>query len=167
MLITWAGKSWKINPLPASAALHVARVSDSHPEAVSEAVEELLYAAGLDIAEVVLSLVEARGADSLQALIALVLSAGTVRPPEASVALARVAVTRWSTVRARLILAGIPDPLRALPSLTALLDFVEHLILEGISEEQDREQYMREMYRGSALDAPPGWEDGAELNGIL
>jgi hypothetical protein len=46
-------------------------------------------------------------------------------------------------IRGRLIMAGIPDPLRQLPDMHALLDVVEVIITEHMSPEQLDTYYER------------------------
>ena len=58
----------------------------------------------------------------------------------------------WRTVRLKLALAGISDPM-ALPTAHMLLDLVEHLILESFAsnkpaeEEAKRDQFYNALYR--------------------
>lgn len=58
----------------------------------------------------------------------------------------------WRTVRARLVLGGLGDPLRAIGSLPALLDVVEHLVTEAKANQGgDALQHLYfELYRPDA-----------------
>lgn len=66
--------------------------------------------------------------------------------------------------------AGIKDPLRELPDMHAILDFVEVLWTEHMDAEQ-LEKFTRDMYREPTIDtasgelvaAPPGFEAEDEL----
>lgn len=68
-------------------------------------------------------------------------------------------------------MAGIADPLRDLPDLYALIDITEHMLLESMEKDQDREQYWLKMYRpqpglspGTGTDRlPPGWSAEDEM----
>lgn len=63
------------------------------------------------------------------------------------------AVKNWRTIRARMIMAGIPDPLRSLPDLHAVLDVTEMLLQENMTK-KDLDSYMSQMYRPVTLS---GW----------
>lgn len=57
--------------------------------------------------------------------------------------------------------------MRQLPTMYALCDVVEALILEGCKDQKERDDYMRRMYTPLAsLDdpdaPPPGWSEGVE-----
>lgn len=59
-------------------------------------------------------------------------------------------------------MAGIADPLRQLPDLYALLDVTEHMLLESMEKDSDRESYWLKMYRPRP-GAIPGDEGGRKL----
>lgn len=102
-------------------------------------------------------------------LIELIVQEHSARPFHVCVTLSATAVQQWPQVRGRLVLAGVADPLRELPSLWALLDAVESLILEGMQKEEDQKKYYSRVYtppigtlsRSSA--PPPGWAAEDEM----
>ncbi|WNM68781.1 hypothetical protein SEA_SOOS_51 [Gordonia phage Soos] len=53
---------------------------------------------------------------------------------------------------------GIADPLRQLPTLYALIDVTEVMILEGMEKDEDRERYWLRTYT-----PPPGTTTSGEL----
>lgn len=69
----------------------------------------------------------------------------------------------WRSVRAKLILAGIPDPLRQLPDLHALLDLVEAMALESMTAE-DRGKFHFQLYRPDPSEKPVGFEEEEQLD---
>lgn len=65
-------------------------------------------------------------------------------------------------------MAGIPNPLEQLPTLYALIDVVEIMILDSMEKQEEREQYRLRMYApppGSSLSGalPKGWSDEEEI----
>lgn len=79
------------------------------------------------------------------------------RPLRAVVALAGSAVSQWSIIRGRLVRDGIADPLRDLPTLWALLDAVEWMILESKKDDKETDAYWRQVYGPER-----GWSDADE-----
>jgi hypothetical protein len=63
---------------------------------------------------------------------------GTARPYLAVATLASISGQHWRTVRAHLIDKGIPDPM-LLPSMHALLDVVETMVVESIHADKPRD----------------------------
>lgn len=68
------------------------------------------------------------------------------RPLQAAIALSSAAVSQWSVIRGRLVRDGVPDPMRTLPTLWALLDSVEWMILESKKDDKDTAEYWRSLY---------------------
>lgn len=164
MTVEWAGREWVARDLPPSAAALVARLAAKQPDTRMAATVDLVAAAGIDVDEVIDAAFDSDGDLDILDLVADVLRLGTSRPWRTTVALCRSTVTNWSSVRGRLIEKGIPDPLRALPSLTALMDVVETMILDGAKDDKEREKILRDLYRTDTRSdgAPIGWEDSAE-----
>jgi len=79
---------------------------------------------------------------------------GTARPYLAVATLAAVTAQHWRLVRNHLIDHGIPDPLTRLPSLHALLDVTEHIVLESFSGEKPAEAKRRRTAFLNSLYAP-------------
>lgn len=89
---------------------------------------------------------------------------GTARPYPAVITLCGVAAHHWRVIRAKLVAAGIPDPMR-LPNLHILLDYTESVVLETMNgggdarkAERERNQYFDRMYKPERIDSPS--EDG-------
>lgn len=162
----WAGREWQAAPLPATAASVVARLaSEDHGEQAG-AILELAEVAGIDPEGVMDAVWGAEGDPLLLDFAAGVLAVGSARPWRSTVGLCVSTVRQWGVVRGRLIEKGIADPLRQLRSLSALLDVVEVMILDGMEDQEAREEFLRQLYRGEAtVDkgvAPAGWSDGFE-----
>lgn len=168
MSVEWGGKQWHPTDLPPSAANTVALLASSVREDQLSATVDVLAQAGVSVESVIECVTDADDDFDILDLVASVLAVGTARPWRSTVGLCRSTVTQWSTIRGRLIDKGIPDPLRSLPSLTALLDVVEIMILDSMEKKEDREKFLRELYRaGDAGAPPPGWSDGANLDGLF
>lgn len=134
-----------------------------------DAARQIIEDAGLSVDEVIMAGLSYQGTDGGDILdfCTAIVEAGNARPFSSSVALASATVRQWHTIRGRLIDKGITDPLRQLSSLQTLLDVVEVMILDSMSEEKEREEYLRGAWRKSTIDdadtPPPGWTgDGAE-----
>lgn len=67
---------------------------------------------------------------------------------------------------------GIPDPLRQFPTLYALIDVVEVMILEGMEKQEERDRYWMRTYtppkgylQGQAKKSVPrGWDRQSEMD---
>lgn len=102
-----------------------------------------------------------------------ILEFGSARPPWVDSSLAMVAYRQWPTVRGRLVTSGIADPLRQLPTLYALLDAVEALVLDSMEKQEDRDRYFTRTYapphgwaqRGDRV--PKGFEPDSELEAFM
>lgn len=167
----WAGRQWPVRELCPGAASAVARLASPRREDQLLAVLEVLDLAEVPVEDVIDVAFHTDTPLDVCDLLAGVLEVGSARPWRSTVGLCRTVVTQWSMIRGRLIDKGIPDPLRALPSLTALLDVVEVMILDGMDKDEDRQRFLRDLYRGDRTVTrsvpPPGWEDGADLGGVL
>lgn len=164
MIVEWAGREWVARDLPPSAAALVARLAATQPDTRMEATVDLVAAAGIDVGEVIDAAFDSDDDLDVLDLVADVLRTGSARPWRTTVGLCRSTVSQWSSIRGRLIEKGIPDPLRSLPSLTALLDVVETMILDGAKDDKERDKILRDLYRTDTRGdgAPVGWEDGAD-----
>lgn len=60
-------------------------------------------------------------------------------------------------IQGRLILAGIPDPLAQLPSMHALLNVVEVMILDNCPTREARDDLIRMLYRPTDDEDPKGF----------
>ena len=92
---------------------------------------------------------------------------GTARPWPAVATLVVHTAHHWRDVRAKLALAGIPDPL-TLPSMHTLLDIVETIAVESMANARDGktkvERFYHALYRprvvkGRRLVPPSGFSD--------
>lgn len=66
-------------------------------------------------------------------------------------------------MRARLILAGIADPLRQLPDLHALLDVIEAMAVESKTQDEIG-QFHFALYRPDPSEKPVGFDEGEQLD---
>lgn len=171
MIIEWAGRTWEATELPPTAAGDVSRLASSDRQDQLPACVDILTAARMDVEEIVEHVADADDDLDVLDLVAAVLVVGTARPWRSTVGLCRSTVTQWSTIRGRLIDKGIPDPLRTIPSLTALLDVVEVMILDSMDKKDEREKFIRDLYRRETSTnentPPPGWADGSDLEGLF
>lgn len=69
-------------------------------------------------------------------------------------------------------MAGIPDPLRQFPTLFALLDAVEIMVLDSMEKEEERQRYFIRAYTPppgwaeATGELPPGWSPEEEMEGF-
>lgn len=96
--------------------------------------------------------------EDMAALIEAIQGRHSARPFHVDVSLSATAVKNWHSVRGRLVMAGVSDPLKSLPNIYALLDAVEAMILDGMGKEEDRDRYFRKLY------APP---PGSSAKGVV
>lgn len=75
------------------------------------------------------------------------------------------AAYHWRSIRARLMLAGVADPLRQLPDLHAVLDIAENVILEGKANEggDALQRYLFQTYKPEIGEKPQGFDDEDQL----
>lgn len=162
----WAGHTFSPWELPTTAASVVARLAKDDREEQLSSILDLAQAAGIEPADVIDALWDTDGDPDLLDFAAGVLRVGTARPWKSTVGLCISTTKQWSTIRGRLIDKGIPNPLDMLPSLTALLDVVEVMVLDSFEKKEDRERWHRDLYKSeTTVDAatpPPGWSDGVE-----
>lgn len=71
------------------------------------------------------------------------------KPATAVLGLCQILVENWGMVRGKLVLSGIPDPVRQVP-LLALLDAVEVLVRETHKDEKESQRFTRELYKPRA-----------------
>lgn len=91
-----------------------------------------------------------------------IITAGTARPFRAVAALTISAADSWRTLRARLIRAGIADPLTQLPDMHAVLDLTEDLISEG-KKPADLESWQFMLYRPDPNAAPESFSEDEQM----
>lgn len=107
--------------------------------------------------------------DDLAELIEEIQAAHSSRPFWVDMSLCRTAVASWPNIRGRLVLSGIADPLRDLPTIYALIDAVESIILDGFSKEEDRRRYYSRLYTPPSgymsrrKKLPAGWDRESEM----
>lgn len=109
--------------------------------------------------------------DELGELVAVLVEAGSARPYHVDSTLCGTVVEHWTAVRGRLVMSGVPDPLNSLPTMYALMDAVESMILEGCEDEKARSRYWTKTYApppGSrdAKKLPRGWDRDTEMAGF-
>lgn len=78
--------------------------------------------------------------------------------------LAQVTARSWRQIRARLAMAGVPDPLRQLPSMHALLDVTEMLLMEGCKDQAERDKLRNQLYRPGPGEPAEGFDADEEMS---
>lgn len=76
------------------------------------------------------------------------------------------AAYHWRSIRARLMLAGVADPLRQLPDLHAVLDIAENVIMEGKANEggDALQRYLFQTYKPEMGEKPQGFDEDDQLD---
>lgn len=79
--------------------------------------------------------------------------------------MAVTAAYHWRSIRAKLMLAGMADPLRQLPDIHALLDITENVIMEGKANEggDALERWLFQTYKPEVGQKPQGFEEEDQL----
>lgn len=163
MVVEWAGYRWDVRELPPVAAGAISRLGSNDSAARLGACTDIVKAAGVNINDVLLLLFASESEVDILDFVSQILTVGSGRPWKTTVSLCMATVSQWGMIRGRLIEKGIADPLRQLPSLTALLDVVEVMILDSAEGEKKREETLRDLYRRDDMTAPPvGWTEGVE-----
>lgn len=158
--LAWHGHTWDLSVPGPTAARHLAALSTRRG---MEATAPMLAILHLMLGQTQLDALEDGVADGRYPPDAFsdLLSAGVEhlsgRPLRAVIALSGSAVSQWSIIRGRLVRDGIADPLRELPTLWALLDAVEWMILESKKDEKETDAYWRSVYGPER-----GWSDDDE-----
>lgn len=146
--------------------------ADERIDALVQYLEHVLHPADFDaLMELAFDARHPFDLDEVGGLLAAVTEGGSARPYHVDTSLAGAAVENWTAIRGRLVTGGVPDPLRQLPTMYALLDAVEAMVLESHQDERERDRYWRRMY------APPpgtretgrlprGWDRDSELAGF-
>lgn len=159
-VMVWQGRSWELTVPGPTAARHFAAMGKARG---SDAVGPMLDLLDLILGAEQVAVLEdgitdgqfpTRGFADLLTDATHHLSG---RPLVAVVALSGSAVSQWSIIRGRLVRDGITNPLRDLPTLWALLDAVEWMILESKKDEKETDDYWRSLYP-----AETEWSDDEE-----
>lgn len=147
--MVWQGRSWELTVPGPTAARHFAAMGKSRGQ---DRVEPMLDLLDLLLGGEQMTVLEdgiTDGAFPTTGFADLLTDATlhlSGRPLVAVVALSGSAVSQWSIIRGRLVRDGITNPLRDLPTLWALLDAVEWMILESKKDEKDTDDYWRSLY---------------------
>lgn len=169
-VVTWAGRDFAVSPLPASAMGAVARLASTGEDDRMVATTDVLNAAGVDVEDVADALWATSVPADILDFVALAIETDSDLPWRSTVSLCQSAVKQWSSIRGQLIVKGIADPINQIGSLGALMDAVIVMLLEGIEKDDERESVRRDLFRRPSAVAdegpPPGWEDGASLEGL-
>lgn len=117
------------------AAQWLATMADPHGRIVSQSsamVDFLAHVLGADEAGDILvdAMADRLDIDDVAGIIYDILGAGSARKYWQDTFLSRVAMVNWPMIRGQLVIRGIPDPMKQLPTLFALLDAVEAVYLE-------------------------------------
>jgi len=163
--VIFGGQAFRPLELPTWATIHVASLGTTDQEAQLDAILGIIRAAGIDWDEWSEAAFEAD--ETPLEMVGAVLEAWSARPWRTTVMLASVAVNQWHTIRGRLIQKGIPDPLRQIPSMNALLDTVEAMLMESAASqgEDEAKKLERQLYPPPAPGEKPSgeWSDDALL----
>lgn len=172
--IDHAGSTWRFRPPPPLTARHLSTISrpsvpaDERAESIYRFLRIVLAPESLDqLEDRTWDHDDSFDIDELSELVKALVTAGSDRPYPVVAQLCVAAAVNWTTVRAKLVMAGTPDPLRQLPTVYALCDVVELMILQSLKDDKEREEWRRRTYMPSAQgdpDAPPpGWSEGASF----
>lgn len=142
----WGGRRWTVAAPPPTAA--TAFIAYTGGQGGSDVIDDLavLLLGEEQRDQIIEGMADGVISGSLKSLIEDAVEAGSGRPLKAVATLCAATVKSWSIIRARMVRSGIADPLRQLPSLWALIDVTESLILETKTDQKDRDDYMRQMY---------------------
>lgn len=137
-------------PLPDGAALLA--MAANPKEGHSKQVEHMLrfvshHVSPEDIEQVYFRMMmDELPADSVERLARSVATWGTARPYTAVVSLAVMCAYHWRTIRQKLLMAGVLDPMN-LPSMHALLDVAEAMAVDAASNDDDPRTAVNGVYR--------------------
>jgi hypothetical protein len=98
------------------------------------------------------------GLADVNLLLRQIATTGTARPYPAVATLAHLATEHWRLIRARLIRAGIADPLKQLPDMHAILDVAEDIWTENMTT-AERDKFYFGLYKPEPKAAPPGFSE--------
>lgn len=171
--LDYGGTRWHYRVPSPYAAVLLATLSTNDPDARSSSVyayvEHVLLPESLDVLwDKAMDPEDPFDLEDVAGLIEEIQGAYSSRPFHVDVSLSATAVAHWPSIRGRLVMSGVTDPLRGLPNVYALLDVVETMILEGMRDEQERERYWVRAYApppGSiaAKRTPKGWDRDSEM----
>lgn len=163
--VIYGGRVFRPVELPTWAALHVSALSTTDQDEQLDAMLGIIEAAGISWDAWADASFEAD--ETPLEMVGAVLEAWSSRPWRTTVMLSHIAVTQWSSVRGRLIQKGIPDPMRQIPSMNALLDAVEGMLMETAAAkgEDEVKNLERALYPPPAPGEKPSgeWSDEALL----
>lgn len=84
--------------------------------------------------------------DTVQRVFQAVVTHDTARPYHAVMSLAATTGYHWRTLRHKLLLAGVTDPM-GLPSMHILLDHTEAVVVESLANGENAQQELNAFYR--------------------
>lgn len=164
--VIFGGHVFRPVELPTWAAFHVAGLNTTDQDKQLEAILGIIQAAEVDWDEWSDAAFDAD--ETPLDMVRAVLEAWSPRPWRSTVMLANITVSQWTTIRGRLIQKGIPDPLRQIPSMNALLDTVEAMLMESAAAQGEDEvkKLERSLYPPPAPGEKPSgeWSDEALLD---
>ena len=163
--IVFGGVQFFPSELGAGAAFYVAGLNTKNQDEQLDAIYSIIVLAGIDWEEWSDA---AFGADeTMLEMVGQILELWSARPWRTTVMLASTTVNQWHTIRGRLIQKGIPDPLRQIRTLNALLDAVEAMLMESAASQGEKElrELERQLYPPPAVGEMPkgNWSDDALL----
>lgn len=163
--VVFGGIPFYPNELGAGAAFYVAGLNTKDQEQQLDAIYSIILSAGIDWEEWADAALVAD--ETMLEMVGQILELWSARPWRTTVMLATTTVNQWHTIRGRLIQKGIPDPLRQIRTLNALLDAVEAMLMEAAAGQGEKElqELERQLYPPPAVGEKPrgNWSDDALL----
>lgn len=164
--IVFGGVPFYPAELGAGAAFYVSGLNTKSQEEQLDAIYSIIVSAGIGWDEWADASLNAD--ETMLEMVGEILELWSARPWRTTVMLAATTVHQWHTIRGRLIQKGIPDPLRQIPTLNALLDAVEAMLMEAAASQGEKEvrELERQLYPPPAVgETPKGdWSDDALLD---
>lgn len=164
--IVFGGVQFQPKELGSGAAFYVAGLNTQDEEQQLETIYSIILLAGIDWDDWADASLNAD--ETMLDMVKEILELWSARPWRTTVMLAATTVNQWHTIRGRLIQKGIPDPLRQIPTMNALLDAVEAMLMEAAASQGEKElqQLERQLYPPPALGETPkgNWSDDALLD---
>ena len=164
--IVFGGTQFSPKELGAGAAFYVAGLNTKDQEEQLDAIYSIIVLAGIDWEE--WSDAAFNADETMLEMVGQILELWSARPWRTTVMLSSTTVNQWHTIRGRLIQKGIPDPLRQIRTLNALLDAVEAMLMEAAAGQGEKElrELERQLYPPPAVGEKPkgNWSDDALLD---
>lgn len=160
----WEGRRWQVEtPKPTAALVFAKYVEAARADAATALDELLLLLLGEDqLDELYEGMATGEYAGRLNDLVNELVLAASGRPVRAVATLCVSTLKSWSTIQGRLVMSGTSNPLRDLPSLWALINVTESMVLESKQTAEERTRYLSQMYPETAKKGVRDWSDEEE-----